>query len=96
MFSTIYNSQDMETIQVPINKLIYEDEDINIFMKIYTYNGTLIIKLMFIMPSSRGSSQPRDWTQVSHIAERLSEPPGKPNYKKEYNNAICNNMGGPR
>ena len=69
--STIYNSQDMETIQVPINKLTYEDEDINIFMKIYTYNGTLIIKLMFIMPSSRGSSQPRDWTQVSHIAGRL-------------------------
>ena len=69
--STIYNSQDMETIQVPINKLTYEDEDINIFMKIYTYNGTLTIKLMFIMPSSRGSSQPRDWTQVSHIAGRL-------------------------
>ena len=37
--STIYNSQDMETLQVPINRLIYEDED--------TYlNGTLIIKLM--------------------------------------------------
>ena len=23
------------------------------------------------MPSSRGSSQPRDWTQVSHIADRF-------------------------
>ena len=30
------------------------------------------------MPSSRGSSQPRDWTQVSHIVNSLlSEPPGK-------------------
>ena len=31
------------------------------------------------MPFSRGSSQPRDRTQVSHNAGRLStEPPGKP------------------
>ena len=32
------------------------------------------------MPSSRGSSQPRDRTQVSHIAGRFFtlEPPGKP------------------
>ena len=34
------------------------------------------------MPSSRGSSQPRDQTQVSHTAGRFftSEPPGKPKY----------------
>ena len=32
------------------------------------------------VPFSRGSSQPRDWTQVSHIADSLlSEPPGKAN-----------------
>ena len=31
------------------------------------------------VPFSRGSSQPRDWTQVSHIADSLlSEPPRKP------------------
>ena len=32
------------------------------------------------MPSSRGSSQPRDWTQVSRTASDSSpsEPPGKP------------------
>ena len=32
------------------------------------------------MPSSRGSSQPRDWTQVSHIVANSlpSEPLGKP------------------
>ena len=32
------------------------------------------------MSSFRGSSQARDWTQVSHIAGGflLSEPPGKP------------------
>ena len=31
------------------------------------------------MPSSRGSYQPRDWAQVSCIADSLpSEPPGKP------------------
>ena len=32
------------------------------------------------MPSSRGSSKPRDWTQVSYIAGRFFtiEPPGKP------------------
>ena len=34
------------------------------------------------IPFSRGSSQPRDWTQVSHIAGRFFtyEPPGKPLY----------------
>ena len=32
-----------------------------------------------VMPSSRGSSPPRDWTQVSHIAGRFfTESPGKP------------------
>ena len=32
------------------------------------------------VPFSRGSFQPRDQTQVSHIADSLlSEPPGKPN-----------------
>ena len=32
------------------------------------------------MPSSRGSSQPRDQTQISSIAGRffIAEPPGKP------------------
>ena len=33
------------------------------------------------MPSSRGSSQPKNQTQVSHVAGRfflLTEPPGKP------------------
>ena len=31
------------------------------------------------MPSSRGSSQPRDWAQVSHIADSWpTEPPGRP------------------
>ena len=32
------------------------------------------------MPASRGSAQPRDWTQVSCIAGRFftTEPPGKP------------------
>ena len=37
---------------------------------------------------SRGSSRPRDWTQVSHIAGRLlSEPPGKPWGRRE---GACN------
>ena len=33
---------------------------------------------------SKGSSQPRDWTQVSHMAggSVMSEPPGKPNESK--------------
>ena len=37
------------------------------------------------MPSSRGSSQPRDWTQVSLIARDslLTEPPEKPTYKDQ-------------
>ena len=37
--STIYNSQDMERIQVPINILIYEDEDIyfHLYEDIYIY-----------------------------------------------------------
>ena len=42
------------------------------------------------MPSSRESSQPRDWTQVSSIAADSlpSESPGKPSFK--YNLYICN------
>ena len=38
------------------------------------------------MPFSRGSSQPRDWTQVSDMqADFLpSEPPGKPIYRHTY------------
>ena len=35
------------------------------------------------MPSSRGSSKPRDRTQVSCIAGGFFEPPGKP--KMQYN-----------
>ena len=30
------------------------------------------------MPSSRGTSQPRDWTQVSQVGSLPSEPPRKP------------------
>ena len=30
------------------------------------------------MPSSRGSRQPRDWTQVSNIAGEFPVSPGKP------------------
>ena len=35
-----------------------------------------------VIPFSRGSSQPRDWTQVSHGAGRLfaCEPPGMPTF----------------
>ena len=43
--------------------------------------GILQVRILewVAMPFSRGSSQPRDQTQVSHIAGRilLSEPPGK-------------------
>ena len=37
------------------------------------------------MPSSRGSSQPRDHTHVSwhwHVDSLSSEPPGKPSYRR--------------
>ena len=36
-----------------------------------------------VIPFSKGSSWPRDWTQVSYIAGRFftAEPPGKPNIK---------------
>ena len=56
------------------------------------------------IPFSRGSSQPRDWTQVSRIAGRhfnlwaTREVPGDGillNHKKEENTAICNNMDRP-
>ena len=44
--------------------------------------GTLQARILHwvVMPSSRGSSQPRDGTQVSHIAGRFFTvwPPGKP------------------
>ena len=31
------------------------------------------------IPLSRASSQPKDWTQISHIAGGFSEPPAKHN-----------------
>ena len=40
-------------------------------------NSANVILERVAMLSSRGSSQPRDWTQVSRIAG-TSEPPGKP------------------
>ena len=43
-----------------------------LFLCIFTYLSCVVISF------SRGSSQPRDRTQVSHIAGRFLEPPGKP------------------
>ena len=42
------------------------------------------------MPSSRGSSQPRDWSQVSYIAGRFFtiELPGKPTHYDNLNNTM--------
>ena len=39
----------------------------------YTVNGILQARILewVAIPFSRGSSQPRDWTQVSHIAGRF-------------------------
>ena len=34
-------------------------------------HGILQDRILEAVPSSRGSSQPRDWTQVSHIADGL-------------------------
>ena len=71
------------------------------------------------MPSSKGSSQPRDRTRVSYVPWIGREgslalvPSGKPrwmdkenvvylynaillNHKKEWNNAICSNIDGPK
>ena len=51
----------------------------------YTVHGILQARIMewLAIPFSRGSSQPRDGTQVSCIAggSLPSEPPGKPSYK---------------
>ena len=48
----------------------------------YTVRGILQVKILVwvAFPISRGSSQPRDWTQVSHIAGRFftSWATGKP------------------
>ena len=48
---------------------------------IYTLHGILQARILewVTIPSSRGSSQPRDQTQVSHIATSLpAKPQGKP------------------
>ena len=48
---------------------------------VYTVHGILQARKQewVAVPFSRGTSQPRDWTQVSRIACRLSaEPQGKP------------------
>ena len=45
--------------------------------------GILLAKILewVAIPSPRASSQPRDWTQASHIAGRFhTEPPGKRHY----------------
>ena len=51
----------------------------------YRVHGILQARILewVAIPFSRGSSQPRDWTQVSHTAADPlpAEPPGKP--KKE-------------
>ena len=47
----------------------------------YTVRGILQARILeqVAIPFSRGSSQPRDWTQVSGIADSLpAEPSGKP------------------
>ena len=48
----------------------------------YTVHGILQARILewVAFPFSRGSSQPRDQTQVSHITDRFSttEPQGKP------------------
>ena len=43
-------------------------------------HGILQARILEWVAFSRGSSQPRDWPQDSHIAGRFlpSEPPGKP------------------
>ena len=48
------------------------------------------------MPCSRGSSQPRDWTQVSYIVGRFftTEPPGKPSGYNRWTNLDGQHKGG--
>ena len=49
------------------------------------------------MPSSRGSSQPRDQSQVSHIAGRSlpSEPLGKPTYAYQFSCSVVSDSATP-
>ena len=44
------------------------------------YMGSLQARILewVALPSSRGSSQPRDWIQTMQADSLLSEPPGKP------------------
>ena len=49
----------------------------------YTFQGILQARILewVAFPLSSGSSQPRDQTQVSHIADSLpAEPQGKPHF----------------
>ena len=61
-------------------KSLYFDlikSDWNVFEKVIVLN--INYKNGLTIPFSRGSSQPRDWTQLSHIVSRsLPEPPWKP------------------
>ena len=53
----------------------------------YTVHGILQARILewVAFPFPRGSSQPRDRTQVSHIANSLpAEPQGKPNVHHRY------------
>ena len=65
----------------------------------YIVHGTLQARILewVAMPSSRGSSQPRERTQVSHIAEDSlpAEPPGK-HYSKSLQSCptLCNPIDG--
>ena len=53
----------------------YESESHSVYLNLcdpldYTVHGILQARILewVAFPFSRGSSQPRDWTQVSHIA----------------------------
>ena len=83
--STIYNSQDMETTQVPINRWMDKEDVVYVYNEILKWpeshsvvsdslwpHGLQPVRLReWIATSfSRRSSRPRDWTRVSCIVGR--------------------------
>ena len=84
MFIYIYINKSIFSIYVKVKAKVAQSCLTLCGPMVYTVHGILQARILewVAFPFSRGSSQPRDGTQVSHIAGGFlpAEPQGKPKY----------------